>query len=162
MVSPSDQMQRSSSPVWRAPALCYPSGSFVPWSTAVWQVMAADRYKLICPRIAWHVNSQGLCELEEKSPKRRKKLLLFCLEKPPPESGAVLEGGGCRLRCRHCPPGAGQCHAAAAQLAAPRFTWKHSKLLSFWQLSNCSSTRYCFTLHCFPCQEALLYYSTVV
>lgn len=49
-----------------------------------------------------------------------------------------------------------------SELAAPRFMWKHSKLLSFWQLSNCSSTRYCFTLHCFPCQEALLYYSTVV
>lgn len=39
--------------------------------------MTADRYKPICPRAAWHVNSEGFCELEEKSPKRRKKLSLF-------------------------------------------------------------------------------------
>lgn len=66
MISPSDQIQRPSSPLWRAPALCYPSGSLVPWSTPAWQVMTADRYKVIWT--AWHVNSQGLCELEEKSP----------------------------------------------------------------------------------------------
>lgn len=66
----------------------------MPWSTPAWQVMTADRYELICPRTAWHVNSQGLCELEEKSPKRRKKLWLFRLEKAPPGSRAVLKVAG--------------------------------------------------------------------
>lgn len=81
-----------------APAFSYPFGSLVPWSTQVCQAMTADRYKPICPRAAWHMNSEGLCELEEKSPKRRKKLSLFRLEKP---LTAFLQraAGVCQVRC---------------------------------------------------------------
>lgn len=93
------------------------------------QVMTADRYKLICPRTAGHVHSQGLCELEEKSPKERKKLLLFCLEKPPPVSGAVLEVA--MTPALQAPSSWGRGMPRCSELAAPRFMWKHSKLLSF-------------------------------
>lgn len=81
-------------PLWRP----------VPWSTQVCQATTADSYQLICPRATWHVNSEGLWELEEKSPERRKKLSLFCLENPlvallRVPSCAVCEVRYCRSRC---------------------------------------------------------------
>lgn len=119
------QMRRSSFPA----AFCYPFGSLVPLSTQVCQAMTADRYKLICPRASWHMNSGELCELEE-----RKKLSLFCLEKSLLD--LLQSCMVCQVHCSRlcCSPysslGVGECHAAASSLA-PRFTWKHSKLLSF-------------------------------
>lgn len=89
--------------------------NLVPWSIPAWQVMTADGYKLICPRTAWHVNSQGLCVLEEKSPKRRKKLWLFCLEKAPLESRAMLRVAG-RPALQPLSSWGRECHAAASPL----------------------------------------------
>lgn len=55
--------------------------------------MTADRYKLICPRAAWHVNSEGLCELEKKSLEKKETLTVLPRKascSPPPESWAAL------------------------------------------------------------------------
>lgn len=83
------QMRPSSFPA----AFCYPFGSLVPLSTQVCQAMTADRYKLICPRASWHMNSGELCELEEKEetlPVLPRKVS----PRPPPElhglSGALF------------------------------------------------------------------------
>lgn len=85
--------------------------NLVPWVLLRgkwWQLMGTNLF-------AWHVNSQGLCVLEEKSPKRRKKLWLFCLEKAVLESRAVLRAAG-RPALQPLSSWGRECHAAASSL----------------------------------------------
>lgn len=69
----------------------------MPLSTRVWQAVTADRYKLICPRGAWHANSEGLHNMEKKPPniqeetksERREQLAILPWKAsrcPPPQS----------------------------------------------------------------------------
>lgn len=151
-----------------------PLATLCPWVLGCgrqWQLTGTNSFAPGVPGMQTQKGSITLKRNHQTSKKRRsprgeRNSRYFALKSLLVPSSTELARSVCKMCCWRpcCSPyssSAGECHAAVSSLA-PRFTWKHSKLLSFWQCSNCSTTLNCFTLHCFPCQEALLYYSMVV